>query len=160
MGTPKADVSGQADAGSVTIVFEPDGASPSLGNAADLVVTEATSAAALSAGDRFGASVVTGMEDATPGCSMVAVGAPGADGGKGKVYVFVLDEDGIVPGSIAVITQDTSGVADTAEAGDSFGASLLFGGDLFVSWLAVGSPGEDIGIRGRRRHGPRPAVHR
>lgn len=150
LGAPKADVAGQADAGQVTIVFEPDGASPSLGNANDVVITEDSlaqaypSLPAMSAGDNFGAAVITGYEDATPGCSMVAVGAPGADGGKGRVYVFVLDEDGIV-GTPAVITQDTDGVADTAEAGDRFGTSLLFGGDLFVRWLAVGSPREDVG---------------
>jgi hypothetical protein len=143
LGTPKADVAGQADAGSVTVVFEP-GASASLGNAADVTLTEAELGGTPTAGDRFGASVVTGMENTTLGCSMVAVGAPGADGGKGKVYVFVLDEDGPI-GTPGIITQDSVGVPGIAEAGDGFGSSLLFGGDLAVSWLAVGSPGEDVG---------------
>jgi hypothetical protein len=144
VGSPKAAVGGQAGAGSVTIVFEPDGASPALGNAADVTLTEADLGGTAVAGDGFGTSVVTGYENSTLGCSMVAVGAPGADGGAGRVYVFVLDEDGFI-GTPAVITQDTSSVPDTAEAGDGFGSSLLFGGDLFVSWLAVGSPGEDLG---------------
>jgi hypothetical protein len=46
---------------------------------------------------------------------------------------------------VAVLTQGAGGISDTAEAGDGFGTSLYFGGDLFVSWLAVGSPGEDVG---------------
>ena len=159
VGTPKADVSGQADAGSVTIVFEPDGASPSLGNAADLVVTEAMLGGTAAAGDRFGAAVVTGYEDATPGCSMVAVGAPGADGGKGKVYVFVLDQDGIVPGSIDVISPGHRRCGRHRRGRRRLRLLALLRRRP-VRQLARGRlAGRGHRLRGRRRHGPRPAVH-
>ncbi len=143
LGTPKADVSSAADAGTVTLVFGPEGSG--FGNPADRTIDETDLGGTPAAGNRFGASVVWGFEDADPHCSMVAIGAPGADAGAGKVYVFVVDEDGIVSDSIRVLTQGANGIADTAEAGDGFGSSLLFGGELFVSWLAVGSPNEDIG---------------
>ena len=143
LGTPKADVSALADAGTVTLVFGPEGSG--FGNPADVTIDESDLTGTPAAGNRFGASVVWGFEDADPHCSMVAIGAPGADGGAGKVYVFVVDQDGIVADSIAVLSQGVGGVGDTAEPGDGFGTSLHFGGDLFVSWLAVGSPNEDIG---------------
>ncbi len=143
IGTPNADVGAESDAGTVTLVFGPPGSG--FGNPADVTIDESLLTGTPAAGNRFGASVVWGFEDADPHCSMVAIGAPGADSGAGKVYVFVVDEDGIVPSSIVVLTQDTAGVADDAEPGDGFGSSLHFGGELFVSWLAVGSPNEDIG---------------
>lgn len=145
LGSPKANVGGLADGGTVTLVFESEDGT--FGNDADLTITEAdlNGGVAPAAYTKFGASVVWGFEDSEPSCSIVAVGAPGANGGAGKVYVFTVDKDGIVPASITVISQDTAGVEDTAEPGDGFGSSLHFGGDLSVSWLAVGSPGEDIG---------------
>ena len=106
LGTPKADVSAPSPTrGPSRSSSGPRAAA--FGNPADITIDESDLTGTPAAGNRFGASVVWGFEDADPHCSMVAIGAPGADSGAGKVYVFVVDEDGIVPSSIAVLTQDS-----------------------------------------------------
>ncbi len=146
LGTPSEDVEGAVDAGRVTLVFESDDGT--FGNAADVSISEEDLGGTAAEGARFGAALAWGFDDIhSPGCSMVAIGAPGADGGSGKVYVFVADKDGIDPSSIKVLTQGSGGLGDSPEAGDGFGASLFFGGDLAVRWLAIGAPNEDIGSR-------------
>lgn len=139
VGTPRADVNGLVDSGSATIAFEGDAFGVS-----GRTIDESTFGGTVAAGNRFGASVAWGFDASGGGCSIVAIGAPGADEGKGKVYVFLVDEDGpALPAQ--VLSQDTDAVGSPAEVGDNFGSSLHFGGDLFVSWLAIGSPNEDIG---------------
>ncbi len=148
LGTPKADVDGKANAGSLTLLFEPSGSS--LGNAADVTIDESDLGGTAGAGNRFGAAVTWGFDDTLSsgesGCSVVAVGAPGAQAGAGRVYVFLVDKDGVIAESIHVLTQGSS-IGGSAEAGDGFGSSVFFGGDLFVRWLAIGVPYEDIGTK-------------
>ncbi|MEW1686874.1 FG-GAP repeat protein [Streptomyces sp. NPDC091265] len=80
----------------------------------------------------------------------VLVGAPaGAVGGKkGAGYVTVQygSSTGIGTNRSAVLSQDTTGVPGTAEAGDGFGRALATGdldGDGFDDAI-VGLPGEDV----------------
>ncbi len=145
LGTPKARAAGQSGAGTVTVVFEPNNSS--FGSQA-LTLDASDLGGTPGAGDQLGGAVAWGFDDTVnPGCSMVAVGAPGAGNGRGKVYVFSIDKDGVLPGSVSVLSQGSGGVGGAAEAGDRFGASVLFGGDLGVRWLAIGAPHEKIGTK-------------
>ncbi len=148
LGTPKAEVGGEVDAGTLTLLFEPNGSS--LGDAADVTIDESDLGGTPAAGNKFGAAVSWGFDDTLSsgesGCSVVAVGAPGSNGGEGRVYVFLVDKDGIIADSITVLTQGAT-IGDSPEPGDGFGSSLFFGGDLFVRWLAIGVPNEDIGTK-------------
>ncbi len=73
--------------------------------------------------------------------SVIAVGAPGHDGGKGKVYVFTKPT-----GAWASVTADDAILsvdAADADAGDRFGASVSVSAD--GSQIAVGAPGDENG---------------
>ncbi|MBP9145436.1 MAG: FG-GAP repeat protein [Thermoanaerobaculia bacterium] len=85
------------------------------------------------------------------GFADLAVGAPGEGLGAidaaGAVFVYPGDAGGPVVGAFALFTQATVGIADTAEAGDAFGAALAcgdFDNDGFAD-LAIGAPSEDVG---------------
>jgi hypothetical protein len=99
------------------------------------------------ANDRFGASVAVGDLNGDD-LSDVAIGAPGVDGGSGRVYVaYRLVNGSFDPGILsAVYRQGTGDIPGSNEPGDSFGATVLIsatsGGQ---AWLAIGAPGEDIG---------------
>ncbi|MEM7285623.1 MAG: hypothetical protein AAF480_04660 [Actinomycetota bacterium] len=80
----------------------------------------------------------------------VAVGAPGAGKGTqlgaGAVHVFYGSARGIRVSDDERIHQNTAGIADAREAGDSFGAALT-AGDFDRDGrddLAVGVPGESV----------------
>ncbi|KND41955.1 MULTISPECIES: FG-GAP-like repeat-containing protein [Streptomyces] len=82
----------------------------------------------------------------------LAVGAPGTDVGSassaGAVVVLYGSRSGVSAANRSVITQNTSGVAGTAERQDSFGASLAsadFDKDGYAD-LAVGATGEGVGV--------------
>ncbi|MFD9138873.1 FG-GAP and VCBS repeat-containing protein [Streptomyces bottropensis] len=77
----------------------------------------------------------------------IAIGTSVYDGGKGRVSVWYGSSSG--PGRSARFTQNTSGVAGTAERGDWFGASVSAGdvdGDGYAD-LAVGAEGEKLGAQ-------------
>jgi hypothetical protein len=81
----------------------------------------------------------------------LAVGVPGeaigAIQGAGAVNVLYGAAGGLAGAGSQLFSQDSAGVAGTAEAFDSFGAALDagdFNNDGFAD-LAVGAPGEDIG---------------
>ncbi|WP_327728518.1 FG-GAP-like repeat-containing protein [Streptomyces sp. NBC_00487] len=83
----------------------------------------------------------------------LAVGAPGTDVGSassaGAVVVLYGSKSGVSAANRSVITQNTSGVAGSAEDQDSFGASLAsadFNKDGYAD-LAVGATGEGLGGR-------------
>lgn len=98
--------------------------------------------------DAFGASVATGdFNGDTYGD--LAIGAPFEDvlavGDAGAVHVLYGSALGLTSSGSQLFTQDTPGIADTAEADDAFGFAVVagdFDGDGFVD-LAIGIPGED-----------------
>jgi hypothetical protein len=97
----------------------------------------------MQAGDRFGE--VIGSLDYLPeyyDTSPLYIGSPGdvVDGKRGAGSVTVVD----AIGSPRLITQNTSAVPGTAEAGDHFGASMASGSRDFQQ-VAIGAPGEDVG---------------
>ncbi|MFE7761865.1 FG-GAP repeat protein [Streptomyces sp. NPDC057438] len=82
----------------------------------------------------------------------LAVGAPGTDvdgaSAAGAVIVLYGSKSGVSAARRSVITQNTSGVAGSAERQDSFGASLAsadFNKDGYAD-LAVGATGEGVGV--------------
>ncbi len=101
------------------------------------------------AGDRFGAAVAIGSLDlgAGPGFGLV-VGAPGdvvaGRDNAGSVTALVKGDDYFDRSRL--ITQATTGVPGSAEAGDLFGYSVAMTRQIgLASKLAVGAPGEDDG---------------
>ena len=89
--------------------------------------------------------------------SDLAIGAPYATvsgiSGAGAVLVLHGSAAGLDPGNSYLVTQDESGIPDTAEAPDNFGAALA-AGNFNGDWscqpfcapyddLAIGVPGED-----------------
>ena len=62
---------------------------------------------------------------------------------SGAVHIIYGSSSGLNPAAIQVLSQDTSGMQDTAERGDSFGQAVAAGdlnGDSFHD-LAIGVPG-------------------
>ena len=130
IGAPGEDLAGRADAGAVTM-FEPENPS----DVGTLIRQGAGGVPdALEAGDRFGASISNAR-----GSVEVAIGVPGenvgaiADAGLVTLAHIGCDPDSteferdvVVLGARAM-TQNTTGVHDTAEAGDQFGARLATG---------------------------------
>ena len=92
-----------------------------------------------SPGDEFGAAVVLAdlNED---GCSDIIVGAPGASGGAGRVYVVLGAPDGFQKA-------DGQTLDGAATSGDRFGSSLAIARNSsntgFDLW--VGAPLDDVG---------------
>ena len=89
-------------------------------------------------GDRFGSSV------AVEG-NVLMVGVPGEDVGSrvdaGAVVSYTFPSEGVVP-TARLITQNSSEIPGTAEAGDQFGSAVAFGP---LGMLVIGAPGEDVG---------------
>jgi hypothetical protein len=93
--------------------------------------------------DRGGDGVVGDFNK--DGYGDIAIGTPLYDKYKGRVTVWYGGSSG--PGKSARFTQNTSGIADTAETYDSFGDDLATGdinGDGYRD-LAIGAYGETIG---------------
>ena len=100
----------------------------------------------LNDGDRFGAAVAMLARPATPAASptaLIAVGAPGDDGGKGRVHFW---ERGTGTGVTTAWTYRGSYQPPDAKIGDAFGSSvsvaLNAAGDAFV--VTVGAPKTDV----------------
>ena len=97
------------------------------------------------AGDRFGRSLDTIQVGST---TRLAVGVPGEDIGSdanaGSVQLFTSDTEDIDPGPS--LDQDTAGVSDSTESGDTFGDQVAWAapglGDT-VTRLAVSAPKEN-----------------
>ena len=137
VGVPGRDVSGAADAGAVYLYrgsatgFRPWKV---LSQGSGGVPGQARAGAA------FGSSL-SGYGDPS---AHLAVGAPGWDAGPardvGAVALLALTraEDPQVSGPL--LTEDSPGFPDTAEAGDRFGATV----SLTAGTFAVGAPGETV----------------
>jgi hypothetical protein len=90
----------------------------------------------------LGATVADFDQD---GYGDIAVGHPYASGRKGSVVVWHGGASG--PSGTVTLTQNTSGVAGTAETGDEFGGALGTGDVNHDGYpdLAVAAPGESLG---------------
>jgi hypothetical protein len=141
VGAPGEDVGGIADAGAVTVLASGSGwRSFTQSSAADSGSAERA--------DRFGSALAAGDFDGD-GFTDLAVGAGTEDGGavvdSGAVNVLYGSPRGVTADGGRVFTQNTAGVASSAERGDLFGVALAaadFDGDGLAD-LAIGVRGED-----------------
>ncbi len=139
VGSPKENIGSTVDAGLVHVVYE---TSSGEWTPSEQAIDESAFGVPPGSGARFGASSLIGYDNAD-GCPVLVIGAPGWNAGRGRVYVMKLTDGGPVN---TVLEQGVSGVGGAAEPGDGFGSALAWDDSLdFRSWLAVGSPGEDIG---------------
>jgi hypothetical protein len=105
VGSPGANVAGQDDAGRVRVYR---------GDALTQVIDESTWGGPVGAGDRFGAGLAPGNLVGSTVSAQIAVAAPGADGGAGRVGISAVDLD---EGTFL----DEADVGGAPEPGDGFG---------------------------------------
>jgi hypothetical protein len=102
------------------------------------------------AGDGFGGSLAIG-DLGSGGEGDLAVGVAGEDAGaiadSGAVHVLYGTASGLASAGSQVFTQNSTGIADSVEAGDRFGAALATAsfGNGPQDDLAIGVPSEDLG---------------
>ena len=152
VGVPGEDIETKADAGAVNIFY---GSSKGISVAGNHTLSQDTDSVAgtAEAGDLFGSSLTSGDFN-KDGFTDLAVGVPGEDietkADAGAVNIFYGSSKGISVAGNHTLSQDTDGVAGTAEASNFFGQSVAagdFNGDGFAD-LVVGVSGEDIGQLG------------
>ena len=101
-------------------------------------------------GDGFGASLAVADVNGAAGDDL-AVGVPGEDVGSvvdaGALHVVLGSASGLVAAGSQYWSQNSAGVADSAEAGDRFGSALATGrlNSGALADLVVGVPGESVG---------------
>lgn len=145
IGDPYATVAGQAEAGTVTILFgDTDG---EMGGGGRRILTQDDLGETPEAGDHFGWAVTTNRTDIT-GCTGILIGVPGedvagkADAGMGHVLTINTGSEAVDEG---VSTFDQADLGGTVEAGDELGYSVAaFGGrNENPVTFAFGAPGEN-----------------
>ena len=158
VGSPYEDNGGQADSGFVQIIW---GSAPGLGHGdpSRQIAQNSFPNADITAGDQFGYAV-DALEDVgqggtpAPDAYAVAIGVPGGNIGghndAGWVGVLHAFDGGNVE---TAISQNSTGVPGSAEAGDRFGSAVSI--NQFLTFdashptteidVVVGSPNEDIG---------------
>jgi len=137
---PHATVDGVTEAGRVVVYYG--------GGKGLQVITQNTPGVpgAAEAGDRFGnATAVTDLNG--DGCQELSIAAADEDLGgtanAGGVWFVPGGATGLDLTSTSLITQDSSGVPGTAEAGDRFGGAVAGTVASTGGILAVGVPGEN-----------------
>jgi hypothetical protein len=149
IGVPNEQVGTQTTAGAVNVLY---GCTGVLTVVDDQVWTQDAGAMqdVSETGDRFGASLASGDFEGTP-YDDLAIGVPDEDGGtvidSGGVHVMKGSASGLSDAGNVFWHQNATGVPDTSEVGDNFGAAVTtgdFNGDG-RSDLAIGAPGESFG---------------
>jgi hypothetical protein len=158
VGDPYATVEGQAEAGTVTVLFGSAGGR--IGEGERRVLTQRDMGEAPESGDHFGWSVsIYSSRDYLDdiSCYGLMIGAPGedidghADAGSAHVLLMNGGQWGESPRDVA-ITVDQSEAGGRVEAGDEFGFSVAasYGYDDVASYpqFSFGAPGEndDAGV--------------
>ena len=101
----------------------------------------------LNAGDNFGAAVAGIGDLDNDGIPDLAVGAPGASGDEGEIWVLFLDAGGKVRQE-QKIADGAGGFKGTLDNNDRFGSAIAAIGDMNgdgVADLGVGAPNDDDG---------------
>jgi hypothetical protein len=148
VGVPSETI-GTTNAGAVNVIYGSGAGLSSTGN--QLWSQNSTDVKdAAEAGDRLGAALATHDLDGD-GDDDLAAGAPGESVGTtataGGVNVILGSGGGLSATGNQLWSQNSAGISETAEAGDSFGATLVaddLNGDGRDD-LAVGVPAESIG---------------
>jgi len=149
VGAPYEDAGTKSDVGTVHVFYGSSGGITGSGSA---VFSQDTAGVAGSteSGDRFGAALAAGNFGRS-GVADLAIGVPmedltGSDVDAGLVQVLYGSSTGLTGTASAAFSQDTAGVASSAEGGDRFGASLAAGnfGKSAHADLAVTAPTEDL----------------
>ena len=149
IGAPDEDIGAATDAGIVQIL---NGTASGLTGAGSQIWSQNSVGVAdtAEAGDRFGSSLAMGNLGGS-GLVDLAVGVPEEDIGAvkdaGIVHVLLGSPTGLTATGSSLWSQNSTSIADNAEAGDGFGASLAIGNvcGTNVEDLIVGIPGENIG---------------
>lgn len=161
IGVPGEDLGGKADAGMVSFAsfdpgFDPEEGPPIKGSPRTLAQNSSHVPGSSETGDRYGAAVLAGEFGQTSGAhplDLVAT-APledlGSTADAGMLSMTLITSDGgpFSEGQPGAWTQDSAGVAGTAERGDRFGAALSsvqLATPTAWSVTMVTVPREDIG---------------
>jgi CSLREA domain-containing protein len=151
VGVPGEDVGSVFDAGAVNVIYgTPSGLG---GGGKNQLFTQDTAGVvnAAEAGDRFGSSLAAANLGKTSHADL-AIGVPGEGvgtaAGAGGVNVLYGSAAGLATTGNQFWSQNSPGIAETAEAGDAFGFALAAKnlGHSSQADLAVGVPGEDLGV--------------
>ena len=149
IGAPTEDLGAITEAGVVHLLRGASGGLTATGsqfwhqNASGITGTAESS-------DRFGATLAAGQLGGSAQADL-AVGAPGeaidTDADAGVVHVLLGSASALTATGSQFWTQDSTGVADSTEPGDGFGASLAAGdvGGSSMEDLAIGADREDLG---------------
>ena len=149
IGAPGEDVGSVADAGLVNVIY---GSASGLISTGNQVWSQSSTGIADPAetDDHFGSALAAGNLG-TDAFADLVIGVPdesvGAAAGAGIVHVIPGATAGLTATGSQLWSQNSSGITDTSEAGDSFGASLAIGAFNSAAGLdlAIGAPGEDVG---------------
>ena len=152
VGVPGEDVGSVVDAGAVNVIY---GTASGLGGGQNQLFTQDTAGVANNAetGDAFGSSLAVGNFGLSSRPDL-AVGVPGegVTGARkaGGVSVLYGAANGLATADNQFWSQDTAGILGAAAAGDAFGTALVAKnlGHSAQADLAVGVPGEDVGVDG------------